>query len=65
MCFRLKILQMSSFHCYYTFAGNCWSQIQLFRAHHTILIIGTFDTLTGVMDYSIEEAQIAQAMILG
>ncbi len=39
------------------------SQIQSFRAHHTILTIGALDTLTGVMDYSIEEAQIAQAMI--
>ena len=39
------------------------SQIRSFRAHHTILTIGALDTLTGVMDYSIEEAQIAQAMI--
>ncbi|MBC8438397.1 MAG: hypothetical protein H8D87_01765 [Deltaproteobacteria bacterium] len=39
------------------------SQIQLFRARHTILIIGTLDALTGVMDYNMEEAQIAQAII--
>jgi len=39
------------------------SQISLFRAHHTILTIGALDAFTGVMDFSIEEAQIAQAMI--
>lgn len=39
------------------------SQIQLFRAHHAILTIGAIDGQTGIMDYSIEEAQIAQAMI--
>ena len=39
------------------------SQIQFFRAHHAILTIGAMDALTGAMDFSIEEAQIAQAMI--
>ncbi len=39
------------------------SQVQLFRAHHAILTIGALDAITGVMDFSIEEAQIAQAMI--
>jgi DeoR/GlpR family transcriptional regulator of sugar metabolism len=38
------------------------SQIQSFRAHHAILTIGALDVQTGVMDFSIEEAQIAQAM---
>jgi DeoR/GlpR family transcriptional regulator of sugar metabolism len=39
------------------------SQVQLFRAHHAILTIGALDAITGVMDFSIEEAQLAQAMI--
>lgn len=39
------------------------SQIQLFRAHHAILTVGAIDGQTGIMDYSIEEAQIAQSMI--
>ena len=39
------------------------SQVQCFRAHHAILTIGALDTITGVMDFSIEEAQLAQAMI--
>lgn len=39
------------------------SQIKFFRAHHAVLTIGALDELTGVMDFSIEEAQIAQAMI--
>jgi len=39
------------------------SQVQSFRAHHAVLTIGALDTRTGVMDYSIEEAQLARAMI--
>lgn len=39
------------------------SQVGLFRAHHAILTIGALDEKTGVMDFSIEEAQLAQAMI--
>jgi len=39
------------------------TQIRAFRAHHTVLTIGALDTLTGVMDYNIEEAQVARAMI--
>ena len=39
------------------------SQVQLFRAHHAVLTISALDVHTGVMDYAIEEAQIAQAMI--
>lgn len=39
------------------------SQVQLFRAHHAILAVGALDAITGVMDFNIEEAQLAQAMI--
>jgi DeoR family glycerol-3-phosphate regulon repressor len=39
------------------------SQIQFFRAHHAVLTISAMDSQTGAMDFSIEEAQIAQAMI--
>ncbi len=39
------------------------SQVQFFRAHHAILTIGALDAITGVMDFSIEEAQLAQTMI--
>lgn len=39
------------------------SQVGLFRAHHAILTIGALDAQTGIMDYSIDEAQVAQAMI--
>ena len=39
------------------------AQVQSFRAHHAFLTIGALDTRTGVMDYSIEEAQLARAMI--
>ena len=39
------------------------SQVKLFRAHHAILTIGALDAITGVMDFSIDEAQLAQAMI--
>jgi DeoR/GlpR family transcriptional regulator of sugar metabolism len=39
------------------------SQVKFFRAHHAVLTIGALDAITGVMDFSIEEAQLAQAMI--
>lgn len=39
------------------------SQIRLFRVHHAILAIGALDVRTGAMDYNIEEAQVAHAMI--
>ena len=39
------------------------SQIRSFRAHHAILTIGGLDARTGAMDFNIEEAQIARAMI--
>ena len=39
------------------------SQCRMFRAHHTILTVGALDEVTGAMDYSIDEAQIAAAMI--
>lgn len=39
------------------------AQVQSFRAHHAFLTIGALDTRTGVMDYSIEEAQLARAMV--
>lgn len=38
-------------------------QIKFFRAHHAILAVGAVDSMTGIMDYSIDEARIAQAMI--
>ncbi|SEA28959.1 transcriptional regulator, DeoR family [Desulfuromusa kysingii] len=38
-------------------------QLKSFRAHHAILTIGALDTRTGIMDYSIEEAQLARAMV--
>jgi len=39
------------------------SQIQSFRAHHAVLTIGALDARTGIMDFCINEAQVAQAMI--
>lgn len=39
------------------------AQTTLFRAHHAVLTIGALDQYTGVMDYCIDEAQVAQAMI--
>ncbi len=39
------------------------SQIRQFRAHHAVLTVGALDGRTGAMDYNIEEAQIASAMI--
>jgi len=39
------------------------SQLRTFRAHHAVLTIGALDARTGVMDFNIEEAQVARAMI--
>ena len=39
------------------------AQIRSFRAHHAVLTVGALDGRTGAMDYSIEEAQVARAMI--
>ena len=39
------------------------AQIRSFRAHHAILAVGAIDARSGAMDYNIEEAQIARAMI--
>ncbi len=39
------------------------SQIRSFRAHHAVLTVGGIDLRTGVMDFCIEEAQVARAMI--
>jgi len=39
------------------------AQIPSFRAHHAILTVGALDGTTGMMDFNIEEAQIARAMI--
>jgi DeoR/GlpR family transcriptional regulator of sugar metabolism len=39
------------------------SQVKTFRAHHVVLTVGALDCRSGVMDYNIEEAQIAKAMI--
>lgn len=39
------------------------SQIKFFRAHHAVITVGAIDAATGIMDYSIDEAQVAQAMI--
>ena len=38
-------------------------QIQVFHAHHAVLTIGALNELSGAMNYNIEEAQIARAMI--
>lgn len=39
------------------------AQIRSFRAHHAVLTIGALDRRTGAMDFNIEEAQVARAMI--
>lgn len=38
-------------------------QISAFRANHAVLTIGGVDSEAGVMDYNIDEAQVARAMI--
>jgi len=39
------------------------AQIRSFRAHHAILTVGALDARSGAMDYNIDEAQVARAMI--
>jgi len=39
------------------------SQTRSFRAHHAVLTIGALDGQPGAMDFNIEEAQVARAMI--
>ncbi|MFT5628965.1 MAG: DeoR/GlpR family transcriptional regulator of sugar metabolism [Gammaproteobacteria bacterium] len=39
------------------------TQVRAFRAHHAVLTIGALDIRSGAMDYNIDEAQIARAMI--
>ncbi len=39
------------------------SQIRSFRAHHAVLTVGALDGRSGAMDFNIEEAQVARAMI--
>jgi DeoR family glycerol-3-phosphate regulon repressor len=39
------------------------AQIRSFRAHHAVLTIGALDARSGAMDYDINEAQIAKAMV--
>ena len=46
-----------------TIGAMVTSQIRSFRAHHAVLTIGALDGRTGAMDYDIDEAQIARAMI--
>ncbi len=46
-----------------TIGSMAISQVQSFRAHHAILTVGAVDSRTGIMDFSIEEAQLARAMI--
>ncbi|MGH7185559.1 MAG: DeoR/GlpR family DNA-binding transcription regulator [Pseudomonadota bacterium] len=38
-------------------------QIRAFRANHVVLTIGALEARAGVMDFNIEEAQVARAMI--
>lgn len=39
------------------------AHIRFFRAHHAFLAAGAIDARSGAMDYNIEEAQVARAMI--
>jgi len=39
------------------------AQIRSFRAHHAVLTVGALDARTGAMDFDIEEAQVARAMV--
>ncbi len=38
-------------------------QLRAFRAHHAVLTIGALDSRHGAMDFNIDEAQVARAMI--
>ncbi len=46
-----------------TIGSMAIAQIRSFRAHHAILTIGALDDRTGIMDFNINEAQIARAMV--
>lgn len=46
-----------------TFGTMVVEQIRSFRAHHSVLTVGALDERSGAMDYNIEEAQVARAMI--
>lgn len=46
-----------------TLGAMATTQIRSFRAHHAILTIGALDARSGAMDYNIDEAQIARAMV--
>jgi len=46
-----------------TIGSMAISQVKSFRAHHAVLTVGALDSRSGVMDYSIEEAQLARAMV--
>lgn len=46
-----------------TIGAMTTTQIRSFRAHHAILTIGALDARSGAMDYDIDEAQIARAMV--
>ncbi|MEP2715997.1 DeoR/GlpR family DNA-binding transcription regulator [Pseudophaeobacter sp.] len=46
-----------------TFGAMATMQVRSFRAHHAILTIGAMDARSGAMDFNIEEAQVARAMI--
>jgi len=46
-----------------TIGSMAISQIRSFRAHHTVLTVGAVDARTGIMDFNIEEAQVARSMI--
>lgn len=39
------------------------SQIRSFRAHYAVLTIGALDGRTGAMDFNLDEARVARAMI--
>ena len=46
-----------------TIGAVATTQIRSFRAHHAILTIGALDARSGAMDYNVDEAQIARAMV--
>jgi len=46
-----------------TIGSMAIAQIRQFRAHHAVLTVGAIDGRSGAMDYNIEEALIARAMI--
>lgn len=46
-----------------TIGAMAATQVRAFRAHHAVLTVGALDARSGAMDYNIDEAQIARAMI--